>query len=295
VYEALWTFAAQGTIMFNDDTGNRIVKALPPEVTGHDKNRTGIFTTGLISRRGTNTIALYCTGRNHAGENLAELLKQRLDDRAPPIQMCDAAARNIPKNKPTLLAHCLVHGRRKFVELLATYPEACRHVIEQLAQVFHHDKQTQQGRLTPQQRLIYHQQKTAPIMNELKEWMTQKIDTRQVEPNSSLGGAFAYMLNHWDNLTLFLRIPDTPIDSNIVEQALKKVVLLRKNAYFFRTEKGAQVGDLFMTLIETCRLAGGDPFHFLTTLQQHLTEINNNPHQWFPWNYLKNSTFKKAA
>ena len=126
--------AAQGGVMHNDDTGMRVLRlAREPG----DK-RTGMFTSGIVSMVGAWTIALYFTGCKHAGENLAEVLKQRARELPAPIQMCDALSRNMPKLEgvETLLANCLAHGRRQFVEVVENFPEECRYVLETLREVY---------------------------------------------------------------------------------------------------------------------------------------------------------------
>jgi len=101
------------------------------------------------------------------------------------------------------------------------------------------------------------------------------------------------MLKHWVQLTLFLRKAGAPLDSNIVERALKKAILHRKNALFYKTRNGAHVGDLFMSLIYTCELCGGNPFDYLTELQRHAAELARHPERWMPWNYR--ATLEEAA
>jgi hypothetical protein len=93
------------------------------------------------------------------------------------------------------------------------------------------------------------------------------------------------MQKHWDRLTLFLRVPNAPLDSNVVERALKKAILHRRNALFYKTLNGAHVGDLFMSLIHTAELNGVGPFHYLVALQRHANQILDNPAEWMPWNY----------
>jgi len=107
-----------------------------------------------------------------------------------------------------------------------------------------------------------------------------------VEPNSGLGQAISYMLNHWKKLTLFLHKAGAPLDNNICERALKKVILHRKNSYFFKTQNGADVADLYMSLIYTCELNGVNAFDYLTELERHAGELASHPEQWMPWNYL---------
>lgn len=155
----------------------------------------------------------------------------------------------------------------------------------------------QQG-MTEQERLADHQARSGPLMDQLRQWGQQQLDERKVEPNSGLGQAINYMLNHWKPLTLFLRQAGAPLDSNIVERALKKAILNRKNSLFYRTRNGARVGDLFMSLIHTCELNGENPFDYLTQLQRHAAEVACNPAQWMPWNYraaLGKAVADKAA
>jgi hypothetical protein len=199
--------------------------------------------------------------------------------------MCDAASRNVSKDVETLLANCLTHGRRNFVDLVPSFPEPCRYVIEALAEVYHHDKMAKEQGLSSDQRLRFHQDRSGPVMERLNEWLQKQLDQRKVEPNSSMGKAIAYMLNHWKPLTLFLRVPGAPLDNNICEQMLKRAIQHRKNSLFFRTEHGAYIGDLFMSLIHTCTLNHVNPFHYLVTLQRHSSELFKNPKCWLPWNY----------
>jgi hypothetical protein len=93
------------------------------------------------------------------------------------------------------------------------------------------------------------------------------------------------MLNHWEALILFLREPGAPLNNNICARALKKDILHRKNALFYKTLIGARVGELFMSLIHTCNLNGVNPIAYLTALQEHAAETTKNPDQWLPWDY----------
>ena len=66
------------------------------------------------------------------------------------------------------------------------------------------------------------------------------------------------------------------------------MILHRKNALFYRTMNGAQVGDLFMMLIHTCELNGVNSFDYLTELQRHAQELAAHPAHWMPWAYRAN-------
>jgi transposase len=282
----LITVAAGGQLLHNDDTTMR-VQSLKKEKAQSGSERTGIFTTSIISKVGSHQIALFFTGGNHAGENLDRLLKVRGAGLDKPIQMCDALSRNLSKEFEVLLSNCLPHGRRKFVEIAENFPAPCQKVLESLAQVFKNDAEAKKLDLEPQQRLRFHQEHSQPVMETLHAWMKEQMNQKMVEPNSGLGEAIDYMLHHWEPLTLFLRHPGAPLDNNICERSLKMSILHRKNSLSYKTENGARVGDLFMSIIHTCRLNGANPFDYLTTLQRHPAAVKANPAVWLPWNYTR--------
>ena len=72
---------------------------------------------------------------------------------------------------------------------------------------------------------------------------------------------------------------------NVCERALKKAILHRKNALFYRTLNGAHVGDVFMSLIHTVELCEGNPFDYLVVLLRHPEAVGEAPGEWMPWNY----------
>jgi transposase len=288
--------AAQGSVVHNDDTGMRILKL----VRNTGDGRTGTFTSSIVSISREWRIALYFTGWKHAGENLADVLKQRAAELAAPIQMCDALSRNTPKlpGLEVLLANCMAHGRRQLVDVAANFPEECRYVLETLGKVYQTDAQARERQLSPESRLMLHQEHSRPLMDELHEWMEAQFAQHKTEPNSGLGKAISYLQRHWTKLTLFLRQAGAPLDNNIAERALKKAILHRKNALFYKTMNGARVGDLFMSVIHTCELNKVNPFDYLTELLRHSVEMKASPAEWMPWNYretLGRSTRPVAA
>ena len=281
--ELIWQ-AAQGEVLHNDDTAMKILGITEDDFK---EGRSGVFTTGIVSVAGEREVALFFTGTNHAGENLTKVLKKRASELGDPIQMCDALSRNLPEELKTIVANCLTHGRRKFVEVVGSFPDEVVHVITELGKVYHNDALARNSKMTKEERLSFHKEKSGPVMDKLDEWMTEKIEERKVEPNSSLGGAIGYMQKHWKKLTLFLTVAGAPLDNNIAERSLKKVILNRKNAYFYKTKNGARVGDLYMSLIHTCELNKANPFEYLTELQKQATDVAAHPERWMPWNYDK--------
>jgi transposase len=301
VYEHLFWLGAQGDLVHNDDTPMRVLEL--KEKTKHqqplredDPQRRGVFTTSLLSlAEGRPTIALFFTGPRHAGENLRTLLERRATELPLPIQMCDALSRNMPEDLRVLLANCLVHGRRNFVDVVGAFPVEVGYVLHCLKQVYQTEAQAQQQQLSSQERLKLHQAQSEPVMEELQKWLKTQLDDKRVEPNSSLGGAIAYMLRHWKALTLFLRVPGAPLDNNVCERALKMAIRHRKNSLFYKTLRGAAVGDLYMSLIHTCYFAGVSPFDYLTELQRNHERVQAAPADWLPWNYRQQLAAAKSA
>jgi transposase len=301
-FEELIRQAADGEVVHNDDTTVKILEMMgeraKAEAFAEDSSkedaeesspkkpeRRGLFTSGIVSTREGRKIALFFSGRQHAGENLKDVLLHRAETLAAPIQMCDALSRNLPADLETIIAHCLAHGRRQFVDVAEQFPEECRYVLESLSVIYRNDAIARGRNLSPSARRHFHQSESGPTMEKLHIWLGRQLEDRLVEPNSSLGGAISYMLKHWDRLTLFLRVPGAPLDNNICERALKRAILHRKNALFYKTGHGAHVGDVFMSLIHTCELCGANAFDYLTELERHTDELFSNPQDWMPWNY----------
>jgi len=295
VFAYLERLAAQGELIYQDDTSVRILSLIgenlkmraQAEAMGFSRpqERTGMYTTALVVKVGEQTICLYYSGRAHAGENLKALLLQRQADLGKPLVMSDALSRNEADEKLLIRCHCLAHGRRQFSDLEDVFPQECAVVIEALKQVFDHDDQARDEQMSPEARFAYHQAYSRPIMDELKRWLDQQCADRLVEPNSSLGKAMAYMQGHWETLTRFLSVAGAPIDNNLVERALKLFIRQRKNSLFYKTEYSAYIASVLTSLIATCLHAGVNALEYLVALQEHRAEVFAEPSAWLPWSY----------
>ena len=285
VFEHLVKEAAQASVLFSDDTGMR-VRALRKEIQDEKgPKRTGIFTSGIVGKLEDYCVSLFFTGRNHAGENLSKVLDQREAQRSAPLHMCDGLDRNEPKGHVTVQAQCAVHARRNFVELENSFPQECQRVVESFSAIYRVEAEAKAAGLSPEQRLREHQARSGPVMEELRVWFSELIDSRKVEPNSDLGGAIQYMQKRWIELTQFLRIPGAPIDNNEAERILKRCILHRKNSLHYKTSRGARVGDLFMSLVETCRANAINPFDYMMAVVRNDAAAKTHPGRWMPWNF----------
>lgn len=285
LFERLKKEAAQAPVLFSDDTGMR-VRSLRKEIEAEEKaKRTGIFTSGIVGKLKDYCVSLFFTGRNHAGENLAEVLEHREAKSHAPLHMCDGLASNDPKGHTTVEARCNIHARRNFVDLRSSFPAECQKVVESFSIIYQVEAEAKAAGLNPEQRLREHQKRSGPVMEELQAWFTELMDSRKVEPNSGLGGAIEYMQKRWTQLTQFLRVPGAPLDNNEAERILKRCILHRKNSLHYRTSRGAQVGDMFMSVVETCRANGVNPFDYMMAVVRNAPAAQANPSAWMPWNF----------
>jgi hypothetical protein len=185
-----------------------------------------------------------------------------------------------------IICFCLVHGRRNFFELLGNRDPECECVIDIISRVYRHEKVCKKQGFSPGQRLAYHRAHSLPLMNALRDWLNNLLLFKRVEPNSSLGKAMSYMLRHWNRLTRFLHHAGAPIDNSLCEQAIKVAIRHRRNSLFYRTPRGAHVGDGLMGLIHTAVHAGVNVFDYLNALQAHASLVSESPADWLPWAYL---------
>jgi len=290
IFLRLMRLAADGEVMHTDDTWVRILSCLK-----EDKEEKGraTQTSGIVVKAGGRKIALYLSGRRHAGENLAELMGKRDEGLGRPIQMSDALAANTSVEKNVIRAYCLAHARRKVFELKEDYPAECAVVLDAVGKVYGYEAET--AEMSGERRLAYHQDKSGPVMKELKQWIERQFSDRHEEPNSNLGKALQYWLGHWEELTVWLREPGTPLDNNESERALKQFILMRKNSMFFKTEHGASVGDVLASLIRTCRLNGVNAWDYLVTIIRNRKDARSRPDLYLPWNYKGDEVESLAA
>ncbi len=177
--ELIWQ-AGQAEVLHNDDTPARILdlmglrraKAEDKAVAAGEEPQQakGIYTSGIVALLPTRQrVVLFFTGAAHAGQNLTTVLAHRAKELSPPTQMCDALTANVTGPFKTILANCLSHGRRKFADVIESFPVQCTRVINDLASVYHNDAYCKTERMSDEQRLVHHQNESGPVMVALKK------------------------------------------------------------------------------------------------------------------------------
>lgn len=289
VWKYMVGLAANGELMYIDDTTARLLSLIRENELNKEnkKQRTGMYTTGILSKYQEHQLILYFTGRAYSGENLARLLEKRTS-KVPVAIMSDALPGNKPKDFEILQYLCLTHGRRNFIDVEESFKEQADYVVKLIAEVYKNDGITKSKEMTPLERLEFHKLNSAPVMDQLKKWLNDAFKDKLVEPNSTLGKGITYMLKHWKGLTGFLRHVGAPLDNNVLEAQLRVPVLNRKNWLFFKNTYGAFVGDIILSMIKTCEVEGENPLEYMITIQDQHHRVKENPSLWMPWNYKLN-------
>jgi hypothetical protein len=290
IYGQLIQEAAQGCLFLADDTAIKILDWLggkgPPTKTTKEPRKTA-QTSAIISKSADGrAITLFLTGENQAGHNMSALLDLRTSSSGVPIYMCDGLSANkVNLDHTVIQVHCLDHARRKFFELNSSFPKQCQHVLDQLSLIYKADKEARQQNLSPDQRLKYHREHSKKIMDSLGHWMQHQLKTEAVEENGPLGGAMNYSLKRWTELTEFLHTPGVPLSNTECERAIKTIITHRKNSLFYKTAKGAHVGDVVQSLVATCQASQVNCFKYLAWLQENKSQVKAHPENFLPWHF----------
>jgi transposase len=200
--------------------------------------------------------------------------------------MCDALSANIPQNISEdlyILSYCLVHARRQFYELPDGYDDLADAVIDLIGKIYDHDSYAKG--LSAQERLAYHQKYSTPIMTQLKTYLESQQD--QFEPNSIAGNAIEYVLSRFTELSQFLHYAHAPLDTNIVERALKMVIQLRNACMFYKTLRGAAFASYVQSALYSAAQNDINPCDYMRTLLDNAQLVIEDPKAWLPWRYEK--------
>ena len=286
LHGALAQDAANGLALCYDDTSVKImseIKAAKLAQKG-EKSQHTCFTTGIVSLHEEHRAYLYITDNRTAGKCIAEIMALRDTDLDPPIMMCDALAANIPQGISEdlyILCFCLVHARRQFYELPNGYDDLADKVIGLIGTIYDHEAHTKG--MSSEKRLAYHQENSTPVMEELKAYLEeQKLE---FEPNSVPGKAIDYILNRWTQLSQFLRQIHAPLDTNIVERALKLVIQVRKSSMFYKTLSSAAFASYVQSVLYSAAQNELNPCDYMCALIENEHAVIQNPNAWLPWHY----------
>ena len=170
-------------------------------------------------------------------------------------------------------AGCLAHARRKFVDAEGQAQDEARWFVERIAQVYAVEKEARvSGIAGSRQHLELRQQKTKPIMDEIRIWLNEQKS--RARPKSEFGKAVGYADNQWKALTVFLNDPAVSPDNDLAERMLRRIALARRSSMFVQHDPSGQRYAVNMSLVASCRLNGINPTTYLTDV---LTRIADHP------------------
>lgn len=285
LYHAFEQDAANGKGIAIDDTKARILEQMAENKKVEKKSDAkACYTTGVVSVHDDHMVYVFITDNQTAGKSAAPFLKLRNPKLPTPYLMCDALTANIPENISSdlyLLCYCLVHARRQFYELPDGYDDLAETVMGLIGKIYDHESQTKN--MTSEARLAFHQEKSAPVMEELNTYLT--LQKKEFEPNGVAGAAIEYMLKRWTELTQFLRHPDIPLDNNLTERALKLVIQSRKSSMFYKTLHSAKIASYIQTALYSAAQNDVNPYEYMMAILANKEAVIKNPKKWLPWCY----------
>jgi hypothetical protein len=250
-----------------------------------EKKKHNCFTTGIVSAHEDHRTYVFMSDNRTAGECVVDMIKNfRNKDADLPILMCDALTANIPQDIADglyILCYCLVHARRQFYELPNGYDDLADEVIRLIGKVYENESWAKN--LPADERLKYHQEKSQPYMEELKQFLETQQD--QFEPNSVAGKAIEYILKRWTELSQFLRHANAPIDNNITERALKLVIQTRKSSMFYKSLDSAAFASYVQSALYSAAQNNINPHEYMVALLENENAVIENPKNWLPWIY----------
>lgn len=181
---------------------------------------------------------------------------------------------------------CMAHVRRKFFDALKNDKARASKVLGMIQQLYKIEQTARAENYTTAQRLAIRQQKAAPIMADLKTYLDEEYDSKQVRPKSAIGIAIKYAIGQWWKIERYLNDGTVEIDNNLVENAIRPVALGRKNYLFAGSEQGAKWGAMIYTFLASATRHGHNPLEYLADVLRRLPDTKKSQlHELFPANW----------
>jgi len=182
-------------------------------------------------------------------------------------------------------AGCMAHSRRKFFDLhVAAKSQIAAQACAYISQLY--DVEREVKALKPDERLKVRQARSQPLVDKFHAWML--LQRRQVTDGTATAKALDYSLKRWAALTQFLDNAQLPIDNNWIENQIRPIAIGRNNWLFAGSLRAGQRAAAVMSLIQSAKLNGHDPYAYLKDVLARLPTHKNSqisellPHRWQP-------------
>ncbi|MDP1573392.1 MAG: IS66 family transposase [Coxiellaceae bacterium] len=191
------------------------------------------------------------------------------------------------QNKDIVSVGCNAHARRNFAELvkISKTPGLAAEALLFYKKLYKIEAQARDNNLTPEQRHKLREKESKPIVDAFKRFLDHHLT--KTSEQGKIGKAIRYCLNHWEQLSNFLKDGRIEIDNNLCENAIRPFTLGRKNWLFMGSPSGAKAGATFYSLIETCKANKIDPQKYLTQMLHkiHLCKTDDDYRNLLPQNF----------
>ena len=199
------------------------------------------------------------------------------------------AYEDFEKREGITVLNCMAHARRKFVDALQNDKNRCEHALTLFQELYAIERKAKQEDLCPEAILALRQEKSVPVLKELKEWMIAEYP--KVLPSSVIGKAIAYSLRRWEKLCIYTTDGRLCIDNNPVENEVRPLAIGRKNYLFAGSHDAAQRAAMIYSLLATCRLHNINPYEWLKDVLIRIPSHNvKNLAELLPQNWKKSET-----
>ena len=176
-------------------------------------------------------------------------------------------------------AGCWSHARRRFIEAEKVAPEIAREAMDFIGALFRVERQAKD--FSVEECLALRQAQSAPVLAKLREKLVGWKE--QLLPKHPMAEAVNYTLSQWAELNVFCSDGAVPIDNNVSEREMKRVVLNRKNSLFVGNPRGGRTAAILASLTSTCRRHEVDPQLYLTQLLMNLPQAKvSELSDWLP-------------
>lgn len=175
-----------------------------------------------------------------------------------------------------ILAHggCWAHARRRFADAIKGRRDVsdAHAILKKIAELYQREASVEQ--LEGEAKVQARHAKVKPVLEQIHRAATDMAG--RYLNQGLMGEALRYLLNHWDKLTRFLDYADLPLDNNPIEQAIRPFTVGRRNWLFSGSPRGAHASALMYSLVQTAKLNGWEPKHYLQTLFERYPDANND-------------------
>jgi predicted nucleic acid-binding Zn ribbon protein len=281
-----------------DDTGSIIwtlKKSIKDELSKPGVNpksvRTGINASAMLMETPEGLITLFFTGLHHAAEIFEKLLEKRDPEALPLNKVTDHANKNyISDNDSVINGACHTHIYLKFLPAKGVWPDEYSIVAEAYHNIYQNDQYAKDQKMSPQDRLVYHQNNSTKWLNKIHEVCSELLKAKKIDRSDVIWPAVSIVVNQWPLMKRFLEVPGILLDTNDVERTLIQIVKYLAASFGYKTENGAEKGDMAMSLITTAKSFGLEPVEYIRVCLENYEDLAINPTNYLPWNFLKNRT-----